>query len=326
MNEEEILYKAKNSKSSIFFAFICSLFIIGFAIFIQLLKLKYFSRPFLSLSSTMDWVLLGLVVASIWIVIAAIRAYFSDFLGIAHNAILIKMGTEYKKISFGDIELIKKYVAGRYSHGSTGKAYTLIKMKNGTEVFGPNISNLKEFTNKIKTCYPLFNNYKGIVQGYDDDIRRASVNGLILLLFAMYCTYKIFNKNIQSIEAQVFIGGLIILYIWAFSQLAKLITPIKNRYFSEETKMMLASIKASEKELEAKEEKRLRQLKEQEEESIVTNYCPICGSRLIDFKCNRCEVSLDNIYDVKKFYCINCGTKREDLEPACLNCDFSFNL
>lgn len=322
MNEEEILYKAKNSKNSMFFALICSLLMIGFAIFIQLFKLKYSSRPFISVSSTLDWVLIVLIITAICIIIASIYSYFTNFLGITKSGLLVKYGVIYQKVPFKDIELIKRYIAGRYAQGITGKAYTLIKMKNGTEVLASSITSLEDFTKKIKLYYPSFNNDKGIIESYKEDINVISII-IIMLLIAIYCIYKIHSGtyNTSSLIECLSIPILVTLFY-----IVKLIGVVKNRYFSEDTKMMLASIKASEKELEAKEEERLRQLKEQEEESIVTNYCPICRSRLIDFKCNRCEVSLDNIYDVKKFYCINCGTKREDLEPACLNCGFSFNL
>lgn len=326
MQNEEILYKSKNSKSPIFFALICSSLMIGFAAFILLFKLKYSSQPIISLSSTLDWVLIGLIITAICMIVASFYSYFTNFLGITKSGIVMKYGIIHQKIPFKDIELIKKYIAGKYSQGITGKAYTVIKLKNGTGFLASSIADLEDFTNKIKLYYPQFKNDKGIIESYNDTINYSLLITLIILGFATYWGYKIFNMNIHSLGTQILWSGVIILYICAFAQLIKLIKNIKNRYFSEETKMMLESIKAAEKDLEAKEKEALIKLKEQEEESIVTNYCPICGNKLINFECPRCEVNLDNIYDVKKFYCMNCGTKRKDLEPECLNCGLGFNL
>ena len=329
--QEEILYKAKNSKSPIFFALICSSLMIGFATFILLFKIKYSSQSIISLSSTLDWVLIGLVITAICMIIASFYSYFTNFLGITKSGIVMKYGVVHQKIPFTDIELIKKYVAGKYSQGFTGKAYTVIKLKNGAETLASSIANLEDFTNKIKLYYPQFNNDKGIIESYNDAINYSLLITVIILGFAIYWTYKILvNMDIHSSGVQILLSGVVMLYVCGIYQLIKLVKQIQNRYFSEETKMMINLIKTSEKErrneVEAKEKERLRQLKEQEEESVVTNYCPICGNKLINFECSRCEVNLDNIYDVKKFYCMNCGTKRKDLEPECLNCGFGFNI
>lgn len=324
--QEEILYRAQNSKSSMIFALLCSLFMIGFVVLIQIFKLEYSSRPFISTSSTLDWILIGVIITAISMIIVSINSYFTNFLCITKNAILMKLGVIHQKILFKDIELIKSYIAGRYSQGIAGKAYTVIKMKNGIDVLAPDIIDLEDFTNKIKIYYPQFNNDKGIIESYNDAINYSVFLTAIMLGFATFLVYIIFNMNILTLVVQILWVIVIILYICGFYQLVKLIKQFNKRYFSEETKMMLASIKTSEKKLKELEAEKLNLLNEQEEESIVTNYCPICGSKLIDFKCNRCDVNLDNIYDSKKHYCINCGTKRKDLEPDCLNCGLSFNL
>lgn len=330
LQDEEILYKAKNSNRSIFFALICSSLMVGFAAFVLFFKLKYSSQPIISLSSTLDWVLIGLIITAICMIVVSFYSYFTNFLGITKSGIVIKYGVIYQKIPFEDIALIKKYIAGRFSQGIAGNAYTVIKIKNGTEFFAYSITDLKDFTNKIKLYYPSFNNDKGIIESYNDAINYFAFTTIIIICFATYLGTKILNMDINSFGTQILVSGVVILYICGFVELIKLIKQLKSRYFSEETRIMINSIKTSEKELKkelgAKEEERLIKLKQQEEENIVTNYCPICGNRLIDFKCNRCEVNLDNIYDGKKFYCINCGTKREDLEPDCLNCGFNFNF
>lgn len=331
MQNEEILHKAKNSKSPMFFTFICSSLMIGFAVFILLFKLKYSSQPIISLSSTLDWVLMGIVITGICMIIASFYSYFTNFLGITKSGIVMKYGVMHQKIPFADIELIKKYVAGKYSQGFTGKAYTVIKLKNGAETLASSIANIEDFTNKIKLYYPQFNNDKGIIESYNDAINYSLLITVIILGFAIYWTYKILvNMDIHSSGVQILLSGVVMLYVCGIYQLIKLVKQIKNRYFSEETRAMLNSIKTSEKALkneqDIKEEDRLKKIKEQEEESILTNYCPICGAKLINFKCDRCKVSLDNIYDVKKFYCMNCGTKRKDLELECLSCKLRFNL
>lgn len=318
--QEEILYKYKNTKEFILLSILYCLLPVGAAIAMCFLKLNYFSDLTPSFNNPFIWMPCLLILLALLIITASIHNYFSNYLAVVKDGLLIKQNRKIEKILFENIKLIRKYYTKHY-------AYTLIKMENGKEVYAPEIKDLKELTKRINILYPAFCNYEGIVQSYDEDIRRASVNGIILLLFTMYYNYKIFDKNMQSIAVQVFVGGLIILYIWAFWELAKLIKPLKNRYFSDETKMMLNSIKASENEVNLKRlREQLEETRMQETESIVTNYCPLCGSQLIDFKCDRCEVNLDNIYDVKKLYCINCGTKRKDLEPECLNCGLVFNL
>lgn len=47
---------------------------------------------------------------------------------------------------------------------------------------------------------------------------------------------------------------------------------------------------------------------------------------MINFECKHCDVNLDNIYDVKKSFCINCGMQKKELEESCSNCGLSFNL
>lgn len=59
--------------------------------------------------------------------------------------------------------------------------------------------------------------------------------------------------------------------------------------------------------------------------SIITNYCPICGDKLQNYKCNRCYIGLNDIYHVKSNFCIRCGTPRENLENMCNNCGLNFN-
>lgn len=319
--QEEFLYKSKNTKEFIILSIVYCILAVGVAIAMYFFKLNYFSdlTPSFSFNNPFDWMPCLLILLALLIIMGSIHSYFSNYLGIVKDGIIIKQNRKFEKILFENIKLIKKYYTKHY-------AYTLIKMKNGKEVYAPDIKDLKEFTKRINILYPAFCNYEGIVQSYDEDIRRTSVSGIILLLLAMYYSYKIFDKNMQSTAVQVFVGGLVILYIWAFGELAKLIKPLKNRYFSIETKMMLNSIKASQDANLNKLKEQEYKLMEEEKESIVTNYCPMCGSQLIDFKCDRCEVNLDNIYDVKKFYCINCGTKRKDLEPECLNCGMVFNL
>lgn len=317
--QEQILYKAKNSKGLIFASLTYLTFVLGGVICFHLIKLKYSSLFISELSEPIKYFSLVIVVLALILLFVSVRRYFSDYFCVTERGLLIKYINKVNFIPFDNIKLIKKCKTRHSSH-------VLIKVKSGEDIIASSITNIQDVTNKIKECYSCFNNYEGVIEGLNNDITALSINAIIFLSFATYWGYKIFNMNIHSLGTQILWGGIIIIYISGLSLIIKLVKQIKNRYFSEETKMMLASISASEKVLEVKEKEALIKLKEQEEESVVTKYCPICGTKLIDFKCGRCEVSLDNIYDVKKFYCMNCGTKRADLEPDCINCGFSFNL
>lgn len=313
---EEILYKAKNSKGFIFAALFQSFYMLGIAVAMNVFRIKDFSNVEPSLNNPLVWMPYLLLLLSILIVTVSIRSYFSNYICLTKEGILVKLNKNYKVVLYENIKLIKKYSADK-------NTYTLIEKKDCEKVLGPDIKDINELSRQIRIYYPEFTNREGIIQGYDSNIASSAVLALFFLIFTTYWAQQIIKLDIHSLAVQLLWGGVIFLYILGFSELIKLIFQIKTRYFSIETKMMVQAMKASEQQLEAET---LEEFKEQEAEDIVTNYCPLCGSRLVDFKCQRCNVSLDNIYEVGKNYCINCGTKREGSELDCLRCGLSFNI
>lgn len=317
---DEILYKAKNTLGFVLMYSINGFFMIGIAIALYSFKLKYFSNLPQSLNNPLEWMPYVLVLFAIIFIIIALREYFLSTLCITREGLLIKQKKDYKVVLFENIKLIKKC---RIYNSHYTRTYTLIKNKKGEDIFYPDIKDLNELIHQIRLYYPAFTNSEGIIESYDDDITKTSLTVLLILFVAIYSTDKVFHMDINSIWAQTFLVLIGLMFIGALAAIIKLINLIKTRYFSIETRMMVDAINTSGQKLE---EANLEKLKEEEAENIVTNYCPICGSKLIDFKCEKCNVNLDNIYDVSKYYCVNCGTKRADLEPDCSNCGLCFNI
>lgn len=311
---EEILYKAKNSAGGLAAVLVGSLYMIGGAIIIFFVAPKYFTDLPSSFNNKLIWGFCFYCLLYAFGLFKTINNYRSNFICLTKESVVIKLGQNYNVVLYENIRLIKKCVADK-------RTYTLIKKKNGEEILGPSIKNINELSRQIRAYYPDFTNREGIVQDYDSNVRSSFVMCLIYYGIATYWAHKVIKFGFDSLAEQLFWCGIMFVYILGIIELIKLIINIKTRYFSMETRMMVDAIKTSEQEPKTVNPETTPA---QEDENIITHYCPICGSKLIDFKCPCCEVTLDNIYEVAKNYCVNCGTQRANSEPDCLNCGLSF--
>lgn len=264
------------------------------------------------------WIIIALLLVAFLILYSSIKEYFLNVFGITGEGILLKKNKTWRKINTSEIKLISR-LKFRYWNGLYFKTKEVIQieLKDGEKIQYVAILNFDGFIEKLQQIHPEFNNLDGLVKSVDNSINYLVQNIFIAsVLFIIYGNWLKHKLGIYYYQHELFwIPALIVLVYIILFQVPKLFKLIKTRYFPAGSKNTLISTQNV-----------TNNVTEDDDKNIVTNFCPICGDKLQNYKCDRCFVSLDNIYQFQSVFCIKCGTPRENSERICTNCGLKFKL
>lgn len=303
LSNNNIEYKAQNSKEYMFIAMFYNIAIFCLMYVQHLFNLTFVFNLYL---------LFVLFIISLIFLITTVIDYYSCALLITKNNIISKTTNSTDIIEFANLKSIKKYRPPKYvNNWIINNAFTLIKFKNGNEIRAVNIKNLQGFVDKIKDYYPEFNNPEQIISDIDEQITNLSIVSIFIFVFVTLCADKLIkHSTLYANQIYIYWTPIILLSCVLFYTILRLFNLILGEYILEQKNNV--SLALSQKNIT--------------NDNVITNFCPICGDQLQNYKCDRCFVTLDNIYQFQSDFCMKCGTPRENSERICTNCGLKFKL